>query len=839
MPNPTFSPAFPDRPFLRLYQRDDTGELFSWDDSGDQMIPMGPSSSSAPVSSQALSAQVENLTGRVGALEQKVTLLQNTSSTTPQPGAPSTLTAPTISFPGGSPDSGETATITPGSAAAGATITLKEYQWKINGQLVGVRFTNLDPLVPSEVAIAPNAVSVIEYLHWSGGVVENPSQTYTANPAQQTIATSILNKVAAWWEFEDSGEATTFIDRKGTYHCLVGNGKNNLQMSTATGDRDRGGRFGTNGPHSDFFYVAGSGDGSIFDAADTAFAFGGKFAMRQSISNSVDRFIWGRQIGISNGTLASVALWWHAGGGVNAQTFKLVVCTAGGAQTELVCDTTFTPSAGLAYAYVACWHDPAANLIYLRVNGVTKSVAFAGGPSGNNTALWSWGNGVTAAGAIWDNTYSMAYDCDSCWYMPGAFPTTAEHDMMATAGNCWDEIVTIAGAAPPAPAPAPSPSPAPAPTPPSSRNWFLTPHPVTARHNTPIPSNATWSTASDARTIAIRSPSSMVFATQSFTQWVWQATVNDPFIEVDVDPHYTSDDGGVSMSGSPGSTTVVNNHAGRGTVTIRLPAGSHPDPGRVMPQHSVPIASDPWSARVDGGPYSGSGPVAHSYDAHFTVIDPDGKTAHQFWHIWRNRSGRYRAVSYARIPLDTASGSAICGAGVSRDFGQFDNPNFFTLGWSSQRADGGDGLRGLIRAGEFTQGLGAEHALAVLLMAGDGGILKYDGNFGNQTEGVNFKKPATRADTQGRATKSIVMGQWFGLHPNTTASGIGVTSAVGVRLVYTLKKYGLFAVDATGGVGFNYNVDGVAAAADGAALSALSGAEKTAIKNNLLAVDFA
>src|SRR5690606_41024 len=133
------------------------------------------------------------------------------------------------------------------------------------------------------------------------------------------------------------------------------------------------------------------------------------------------------------------------------------------------------------------------------------------------------------------------------------------------------------------------------------RDYIAKPFASDSPWNQPIPANATYR-KSDARTTAVRNAGTFGTNNSKWTIWVWQAKESEPLV---------SDD--VSVSSLTGS-----DNANAGKVTIRMPANAQADP---------------------------------EMDTHMTIIDPDGKHAHEFWYAKKRDKG-FIAVSYAKVPLD-------------------------------------------------------------------------------------------------------------------------------------------------------------------------------------------
>lgn len=273
---------------------------------------------------------------------------------------------------------------------------------------------------------------------------------------------------------------------------------------------------------------------------------------------------------------------------------------------------------------------------------------------------------------------------------------------------------------------------------------FLTrPFAADSPWNAPIPANATYRD-SDPRTKMLRSAGAFGVNSSQWTIWVWHAKETDPLVTVNVSVH----------------NLTTSGNANAGNVTIRMPANAHADPAN---------------------------------DAHMTVIDPDGKHAHEFWYV-KVRNGKFTAVSYAKVPLD--------GSGVNISGYAAHNSNYETFGWGATRAYGGSQLGGLIRKGEATQGA-IEHAIAVAIPA------KYLGG--------RAVWPATSDDQSPDYAGVIPMGTRFAIPPSVDVESLGLSPAH-LRLARALQKYGLIVVDKSGSPCMY--AEGLEAQADGHALNA-------------------
>ncbi len=258
---------------------------------------------------------------------------------------------------------------------------------------------------------------------------------------------------------------------------------------------------------------------------------------------------------------------------------------------------------------------------------------------------------------------------------------------------------------------------------PKQADYLSRPFAADSPWNQPIPANATYR-ENDARTKSLRSTAPFGVNSSRWTIWVWHAKKSDPRVTINVSVH----------------NLTTSSKANEGNVTIHMPADAHPDPAN---------------------------------DAHMTVIDPDGKNAHEFWYV-KKRDGKFTAVSYAKVPLD--------GSGVNVSGYLSHNSDYLTYGWGATRAYGGSQLGGLIKKGEATQGA-IEHAIAVALPA------KYLGG--------RAVWPATSDDQSPDYAGVIPMGTRFAIPPSVDVESLGLSPAH-LRLARALQKYGLIVVDKSG-----------------------------------------
>jgi hypothetical protein len=112
---------------------------------------------------------------------------------TAPPGAPTVTAAPTIAFPGGTADVGETGTITQGTYSG--TINSRTWQVIVNG-LVVQTVSAASFVVPASATTSPRNISVNELAAWNNGTISNPSTTYTANIAGSVPSVSTLPSIA-------------------------------------------------------------------------------------------------------------------------------------------------------------------------------------------------------------------------------------------------------------------------------------------------------------------------------------------------------------------------------------------------------------------------------------------------------------------------------------------------------------------------------------------------------------------------------------------------------------------------------------------------------------------
>ena len=198
------------------------------------------------------------------------------TGTTPVPSAPVPNVAPSVAFPGGTGDVGETATITPGTYSSG-TVTATSWNVIVNGVIV---LNTVLPsfVIPAAAGTGARSVQVTELYSWSGGAGQTgkSSAVYTINaPAAVPATSSTLGPIVvasntatcphALWTNTPTGYVQTCYDALGT---VLGTASGNtsaslLSIDTTTlgGRQIRWGEIASNG--------AGSAVAEIFSAFAT------------------------------------------------------------------------------------------------------------------------------------------------------------------------------------------------------------------------------------------------------------------------------------------------------------------------------------------------------------------------------------------------------------------------------------------------------------------------------------------------------------------------------------------------------------------------------------------
>lgn len=323
------------------------------------------------------------------------------------------------------------------------------------------------------------------------------------------------------------------------------------------------------------------------------------------------------------------------------------------------------------------------------------------------------------------------------------------------------------------------------------------PFAATSPWNTPIPARPRFVSKNDPRMrawLGLQASKPLGLNHDRFTIWRWQAAADDPEVAVSVSVHHLD-----SMRHERDPRPC--------TVRLRMPRQAHPDPGLNQPPWVLPV-DQAWADEPDGR------------DAHMVVLDPDGRHAHEFWHLERDaRDGRLKAAAYARVPLD-GEGVWISGDGVERSTGKPHNPAFETCGWGATRAYGGSSLGGLLVDADFAGDEGPQHAIALALPQT---VLGYP------ADGKSVPFPASKDDGRSHGyTGVILMGTRFAIPPEVDVKALGLQGHA-LKLARALQRYGAYVVDQAGRpVFYAGGTDGRAAAqallADPQALRTLHGA---------------
>lgn len=748
-------------------------------------------------------ASIAALNTNLGTINQRITALENTSTTPPSP--PTVSSAPTLAFTGGSADVGDTATITPTVWSSG-TVLSRLFQMKTNGEFTGPQFSGLTFTVPS--ISSPRGLSIVETANFGTFQLTAESAVSTVNVSDASLAEAIISKSQNWWAFEDTGANTGLTAHRGQVVLSVGNGKNASNMSTTGGNQGRMGRFATTSPHDDVFFISiadDGGDDGPFEWGDTDYSMGAWIAPRQSITGNTNHFLFGR---------TSFHVRWHGADGASEQGFELVARQADNTVVTVRPATYFTPSGGLALQHVAAAHSATDNKIYLWVNGVQSEAAFTGGIETDDTSLFSVGNLLDAAEEVIDNATSMAFDIDDLFTL-NAVLTDDEATLLSTAGTGIDALAVLAdvdltpvsgggsggGTTPPDPPPT------------GTRDFTFSPFPTTAFVNTLIPTTAIEASDSDPRTVAIRSTSTISTTYEEFSVPIYRAVASSPIRSFNVQF----------------STQTIDVGTG---IQVPIPVGAEPDEGRNYTRYSGPGNLGAWEAR------DSAGNVNHSFDGIITVISADGLYAHELYHAYIDHTnGQYRAWSYARIPLQTHSGTALKGPGCQALYGTYRDPTILGYGGITTHASGFSSMFGKIRGGEITNTTlwpnGPEHKLLMLLPVN---IMYFNGNWSDPTENRNWIRPAVAPEAQGHAGGAIKVGQVFRIRKGVNLAAQGLSTSAGLQLGKCLQRYGCILSDNHGINHTRFHADREGANADGVALAAAS-ADMIILKNLLTAVD--
>jgi hypothetical protein len=108
---------------------------------------------------------------------------------------PTITTDPTVSFPGGTGDVGETFTITPGTVAGGAN-TGTQYQVVVDGVPQGTLFAETTGTLQASWFTGTRLFRIVQNVTWTGGAaVQRSSVTYTLN---STPAVPVITTPPSW-----------------------------------------------------------------------------------------------------------------------------------------------------------------------------------------------------------------------------------------------------------------------------------------------------------------------------------------------------------------------------------------------------------------------------------------------------------------------------------------------------------------------------------------------------------------------------------------------------------------------------------------------------------------
>lgn len=213
-------------------------------------------------------------------------LIQPGGATAPVPNA-----APSVAFPGGTGDVGETATITPGSYTV-ATPTSVSWNVTVNGSVV-LTTASTSFIIPASAGVSPRSLSVTEVYVWSQaplGAIGKTSATYTINaPAAVPVIVSaaslsgtaqvgqVLTGSVGSWTNTPTGYVKTFY-RNGVSIATTTSAATTLSYTLLAADAGASITFGT---------VATNAAGSSIESISTALVIAGGVAPSWTATGAV------------------------------------------------------------------------------------------------------------------------------------------------------------------------------------------------------------------------------------------------------------------------------------------------------------------------------------------------------------------------------------------------------------------------------------------------------------------------------------------------------------------------------------------------------------------------
>lgn len=244
-------------------------------------------------------------------------------------------------------------------------------------------------------------------------------------------ALSIYSALVAYWEFEENGAGTQFLDSFGTNHLSIRDSTGAVASSarsTATGKVGRALDFTTGGATNTAYIPRAN---TALDLPNANWTFGG-WIQAVTLSGGSARFLMGR---LGSGTAGSSFVADISLDGAS-DNIKGRVWNGSGVSTFAGTGLYATP---IGWAFYALTLNRTGNLVEFRYRPasgsfVKESAAFASAlNTAANTANFCINNGLSSDGTLFSGTRHGTDKADACFHMSKAM-TDAEFDYLFNGG---------------------------------------------------------------------------------------------------------------------------------------------------------------------------------------------------------------------------------------------------------------------------------------------------------------------------------------------------------------------------------------------------------------------
>lgn len=261
-------------------------------------------------------------------------------------------------------------------------------------------------------------------------------QTLLMRSGGASDAANLLAKMVAWWDFEENGAGTQFLDAHGS------NDLDLINLGTTVLRSDAGGITG----RASSWPNANSSDGAQIPRSNAAFDFSGAFTFgawfyfNQMPTDDVTRFLLGR-LGGTSATQANYYI--NLATTPGAQKFQFLIRNAADSSNSSQAHNTGSPLTTATWYFVVGCHDPVGSQQLFYVNNVKMTASpYTGGVYSGGASNFSVAQGRRSDTTNWDTTRTVGCRIDGAFALSGTI-SDAEVDYLynAGAGKSYSDVV--------------------------------------------------------------------------------------------------------------------------------------------------------------------------------------------------------------------------------------------------------------------------------------------------------------------------------------------------------------------------------------------------------------